>query len=159
MLLLAVLYVATLLYPQLFFSWAYNGASIQVRSDESIPESAAAVIELAESRIRRSPFFDSARTYPVYVCNARWRWNYFSGFDGRSRAFQTPLGRAVFTRPARWDENQLAGPDGADGPRTLDLYIAHEVTHTMVGGPPRHHGGETFARVAPRGVRRVHLAA
>lgn len=128
----AALYLATLLRPQMFFSWAHEGAAIRVLSDEPIPESAAEVVALAESRIHRSPLFDPARSYPVYVCNARWRWNYFSGFEDRSRGFQTPLGRAVFVRPAHWDTNQLAGPDGRDGPRSLDVYIAHEVTHMMV---------------------------
>lgn len=115
LLLVAAPYFATRLYPQVLFSWAYDGASIQARSDEPIPESAAEAIALAESRIRRSPLFDSARIYPVYVCNARWRWDYFSGFDGRSRGFQTPLGRASFIRQARWDTNHLAGPDGETG--------------------------------------------
>lgn len=128
----AALYFATLLLPQMFFSWARDGAAIHVRSDQPIPESATKVIALAESRIRRSPLFDRARAYPVYVCNTRWRWNYFSGFDGRSRGFQTPLGRASFIRPAHWDTSRLAGPDGRDGPRPLDVYIAHEITHMMV---------------------------
>lgn len=126
------LYFATLLRPQMFFWWARDGASIHVHSDEPIPASAADVIALAESRIRSSPLFDPTRTYPVYVCNARWRWDYFSGFNDRSRGFQTPLGRASFVRQARWDSNHLAGPDGGDGPRPLDVYIAHEVTHLMV---------------------------
>src|SRR5688572_23843131 len=129
---LAALYFATLLRPQMFFSWARDGAAIHVRSDAPISESAAGVIALAESRIRRSPLFEPTRAYPVYVCNARWRWNYFSGFNGRSRGFQTPLGRASFIRSARWDTGRLAGPDGQDGPRSLDVYIAHEVTHMMV---------------------------
>lgn len=130
--LLFALYFATLLLPKLFFSWSHDGAFIHVRSDEPIPASAASVISLAESKIRRSPLFDPKRSYSVYVCNAPWRWNYFSGFDARSRGFQTPLGRAVFIRGARWDNNQLLGPDGRDGPRSLDVYIAHEVTHMMV---------------------------
>lgn len=132
LLLLFASYFATLMRPQMFFSWARDGVSIQVRSDEPIPESARGIISLAESRIRHSALFDKTRTYPVYVCNARWRWNYFSDFNDRSRGFHTSLGRAVFIRPARWDENQLAGPDGRDGPRSLDVYIAHEVTHMMV---------------------------
>lgn len=132
MLILFTLYFATLLRPQMFFSWPRSGAAIDVRSDELVPEAALGVISLAESRIRISPLFDATRNYPVYVCNARWRWNYFSAFNDRSRGFQTPLGRAVFIRPAHWGRNQLAGPDGRDGPRSLDVYIAHEVTHMMV---------------------------
>lgn len=132
LLVLSALYLVTLLLPQPFFAWSHDGGSIHVRSDEPIPESAARVISLAEARIRQSTLFDAARTYPVYVCRARWRWNYFSGFDDRSRGFQTPLGRAVFLRAARWDENQLIGPDGSDGPRPLDVYVAHEVTHMLV---------------------------
>ena len=38
----------------------------------------------------------------------------------------------MFTRAARWDRDQLAGPDESDGPRPLHEYIAHEVTHMMV---------------------------
>jgi hypothetical protein len=129
---LFAVYFATLLRPHLFFSQARDGASIRVRSDQPVPEAAVGVISLAEARIRQSPLFDSARSYPVYVCNARWRWNYFSGFNRRSRGFQTPLGRAAFIRSARWHDNQLAGPDGRDGRRSLDVYIAHEVTHMMV---------------------------
>jgi len=129
---LGFLYVVTLLLPQLFFSWARDGASILVRSDAPIPDSAAAVIAGAEARIRQSPLFDPTRRYPVYVCNSRWRWNYFSGFNDQSRAFATAMGRVVFTRPARWGPNRLVGPDGSDGPRSLDVYIAHEVTHLMV---------------------------
>ena len=128
----SALYLATLLRPEALFSSTRGGASIKVHSDAPVSESATAVIALAESRIRRSPLFDAARTYPVYVCNARWRWNYFSFFDGRSRGFQTPLGRAAFIRAADWGRNQLAGPDGRDGPRPLDVYIAHEITHMMV---------------------------
>jgi hypothetical protein len=89
--LVSVLYFVTLLHPRMFFAWARDGASIHVRSDEPIPESAAGVISLAETKIRRSTLFDATRTYAVYVCDARWRWNYFSGFNGRSRGFQTPL--------------------------------------------------------------------
>ncbi len=142
---LTALFVATLTLPQACFSSMRDGASIRVRSDAPIPESAAHVISLAESRIEQSTLFDATQTYPVYFCNDRWRWNYFSGFEGRSRGFQTPLGRAVFLRPARWDENQLTGPDGSDGPRTLDTYIAHEVTHTMVAD----HIGIVAARRLP----------
>jgi len=149
LLVLSALYVATLLHPQMFFSWARDGASIHVHSDEPIPESAAEIISLAESRIRRSPLFDTTRTYPVYVCNARWRWNYFSGFNGRSRGFQTPLGRAIFIRPAHWATNQLAGPDGEDGPCALDMYLAHEVTHMMVAD----HLGLIAARRLPVWLR------
>ncbi len=149
LLLLSALYVLTLLGPPMFFSWARDGAAIHVRSDEPIPASAARIIALAETRVRRSPLFDSARNYPVYVCNASWRWNYFSGFNARSRGFQTPLGRAVFIRPAHWDRNQLAGPDGADAPRSLDMYIAHEVTHTMVAD----HLGLIAARRLPVWLR------
>ena len=128
----SLLYLVTLLQPALFFSWARDGASILVRSDEPIPDSAAGVIARAEARIRQSPLFDPTRRYPVYVCNTRWRWNYFSGFNDQGRAFATAMGRVVFTRPARWDTSQLLGPDGSDGPRSLDVYIAHEVTHLMV---------------------------
>jgi hypothetical protein len=133
----------------MFFSYTRDRGSIDVLSDEPIPGSAGAVVSLAVSRIRRSPLFDATRSYPVYVCNTRWRWNYFSGFNGRGRAFQTPLGRAVFTRRAHWDSNQLAGPDGRDGPRSLDVYIAHEVTHMMVAD----HLGIVAARRLPAWLR------
>jgi hypothetical protein len=149
LLVLLGLYFTTLMRPQLFFSWARDGVAIRVHSDETIPDAALGVISLAESRIRGSTLFVATRSYPVYVCNARWHWNYFSGFNARSRGFQTALGRAAFIRPARWESNQLAGPDGRDGPRSLDRYIAHELTHMMVAD----HIGIIAARRLPVWLR------
>lgn len=146
---LSTLYSATLVRPEVSFAWSRKGGSIHVRSDAAIPDSAAAVIAAAGSRLRRSPLFDTSRAYPVFVCSAPWRWSYFSGFNGRSRAFHARVGRAVFTREARWDTNQLAGPDGSDGPRPLDVYLAHEVTHMMVAD----HLGRRAERQLPMWLR------
>lgn len=127
---LVVGYVATLVAPGLFFAHTGAGAFIVLHSDAPLPPEAARVIR--EARVERSPIFDRARAHHVYVCTSGWRWSYFSFFDDRSRAFATPLGRAVYTRAPRWGrESRLLGPRGDASARTLDAYVAHEVTHTL----------------------------
>lgn len=64
----------------------------------------------------RWPLRAGATLVLLDVCNARWRRNYFSGFDGRSRGFQTPpLGGAVFLRRALYVQRAMAATAGAGG--------------------------------------------
>src|SRR4029077_9807876 len=46
-----------------------------------------------------------------------------------------PFTTNVFMRNSIIDENALIGPSGnrASGERTLDYFIAHEITHTLTG--------------------------
>lgn len=126
---LATLYATTLFFPDLFFRHTRMGEFVEVNADNPLPPSAATVIQQAEQLLRESPLVHDSGSYSIYVCQSAWRWNYFSGFKRQGRAFATPVGRAIYTREARWNQNELLNSRGVPGPRTLHRYLAHEVVH------------------------------
>jgi hypothetical protein len=131
---LASTYLALLVAPDPLFAHARAGAFLVVHADTPLPPETDAVIALAEARIASSPLFDETRAHDVYVCAAPWRWSLLSGVNARAGAVaMAPIGRSVFTREARFERNRLVGASGreAEPPRTIDYYLAHEVTHTL----------------------------
>jgi hypothetical protein len=127
-------YVALLIHPDPLFAHTREGRAIVLHADEPIPDGAARVLALAEAKVRRSPLFDRTRDYHVYACQAPWRYRFFALHRANTGGVAyAPIGRAVFLRRSKLGENQMIGPSGrtiTDG-RTLDYYVAHEVTHTM----------------------------
>jgi len=81
-----------------------------------------------------SPLYSAKESQTVFVCNARWRqllfFNYKYGVGGVN---QYPFTSKVFLRGAVIEENRLIAPSGNQvaGDRTLDYYVAHEITHTL----------------------------
>jgi hypothetical protein len=131
----AIAYVALLLAPGPLFRYAYAGTAVVLHSDEPLPPEAGEVIWRSEDSLRRSPLFDPTRIHDVYICNAKWRWDLLSTGNKRSGAIAllAPIGRAVITREAHVTRNRVVQASGQEAPneRTLDYYVAHEVTHTM----------------------------
>jgi hypothetical protein len=131
---LCIAYAGLLVTPGPFFRHAHAGTVISVHSDEAIPDAAGEIVRSAEARVSTSPLFALSRreVHDVYVCQRRWRWELFST-HGKGGAFATPLGPAVFTRSVHWTRNRLVGASGQEstGDRTIDYFLAHEVTHTL----------------------------
>jgi hypothetical protein len=72
----------------------------------------------------------------VFVCNARWRQRlFFTYVYGVGGVNYYPFTTNVFLRDSIIEENCLIGPNGnrVAGERTLDYFIAHEITHTLTG--------------------------
>jgi hypothetical protein len=132
---LAFAYLALLAYPRPLFAHSHHGAFIVLRSDEPIPTEAGHVLALAEAKVRRSPLFEPAREYDVYLCANHWRWWLLSGGNTRSGAVTLPVTGSVIVRAAHVARNRAVQASGQEAPgeRTLDYLIAHEVTHAMTG--------------------------
>jgi hypothetical protein len=127
-------YLALLIHPDPLFAHTLEGNAIVLHADEPIERGAARMLALAEAKVRSSPIFDDARSYHVYACQAPWRYRFFASYQSNSGGVAyAPIGRSVFLRRSRLGDNLMIGPSGrtiTDG-RTLDYYVAHEVTHTM----------------------------
>jgi hypothetical protein len=127
-------YLALLVHPDPLFAHTLGDRAIVLHADTPIPAGAERVIALAEAKVRSSPIFDRARSYHVYACQAPWRYTFFATYRANTGGVAyAPIGRSVFLRRSRLGENLMIGPSGRDvtDGRTLDYYIAHEVTHTM----------------------------
>jgi hypothetical protein len=145
-------YAVLLCAPQPLFLFSVRAANLTLYSDRPIPEDAGRhVLELAERKLAGSSIY-SGRPQNVFLCNSRWRqmllFNKNYGVGGV--AFY-PVSANVFLRDARVEDNRLTSPRGiaVPGDRTLDYFVAHEITHQLTG---RALGAVRFYRL-PQWVR------
>jgi hypothetical protein len=143
--LLFAAYAAVLCVPQPVFAFSVRTGNLELRSDRPFTDaSGARVLLLARSKLEHSPLYSASQTDRVFVCNARWRQVLFFNKDyGAGGVAPYPVTANVFLRDANIEENRLISPGGKPvaGDRTLDYFIAHEITHQLTGralGPVRY---------------------
>jgi hypothetical protein len=129
------LYLLLLCYPQALFHSSVQAANLTLYSDRPFsPEAARNVLELAGTKLSASALYSAKQHHVAYICNARWRQRlFFNRNYGVGGVNQYPVTTNVFLRDALIEENCLVGPNGnrVSGDRTLDYFIAHEITHTL----------------------------
>ena len=133
---LFLLYATLLCFPQPFFRFSARAESLVLRSDAPFPDAAAKhVLELATKKLARSPLYSGSGPYNVLVCNARWRQKLFFNREYGAGGVAYPFTSNVFLRDARIQDDRLISPRGTPvpGDRTLDYFIAHEITHQLTG--------------------------
>jgi hypothetical protein len=123
--------------PQPFFSTSISAKNLTLYSDQAFaPAAGQRVLKLAEAKLACSPLYSAAQKHLVFVCNARWRQRlFFTYVYGVGGVNYYPFTTNVFLRDSIIEENCLIGPNGnrVAGERTLDYFIAHEITHTLTG--------------------------
>lgn len=137
---LAIVPLAMLLLfnvPHPLFSASASANNLTLYSDRTFEAAAGRhVLELAEAKLAQSPLYSPEQKYEVFVCNAAWRQRLFFLHNyGVAGVNHYPFTTNVFMRNSIIEENGLIGPSGnrAAGERTLDFFIAHEITHTLTG--------------------------
>ncbi|MFN7928829.1 MAG: hypothetical protein U0Y68_12945 [Blastocatellia bacterium] len=123
--------------PQPFFRTSVSAKNLTLYSDQSFASAAGQeVLTRAEAKLAQSPLYSPAQNHLLFVCNARWRQRlFFLHQYGVGGVNYYPFTTNVFLRDAVIEENCLISPKGnriIDG-RTLDYFIAHEITHTLTG--------------------------
>lgn len=108
-----------------------------VYSDRQLPEDAARnVLRLSLNKLAKCPLYAAHPEARVYICNSRWREAlFFNKHYGVGGVSPYPLTTNVFLRGAAFEDNRLIAPSGkpVPGDRSLDYFIAHEVTHELTG--------------------------
>lgn len=137
--LLAVIALIGLLLnaPQPFFQSAVSAKNLTLYSDQSFaPDAGQRVLTLVEDKLSKSPLYAAEQKHLIFICNARWRQRlFFTYVYGVGGVNYYPFTTNVFLRDSIIEENCLIGPKGSrvPGERTLDYFIAHEITHTLTG--------------------------
>jgi hypothetical protein len=128
-------YLLLLCFPQPLFHSSVQADNLTLYSDQPFsPEAARHVLELVGTKLSSSPLYSTQQHHVAFVCNARWRQRlFFNRNYGVAGVNQYPLTTNVFLRDAIIEDNCLVGPRGnrVPGDRTLDYFIAHEITHTL----------------------------
>jgi len=123
--------------PYPLFSASVSANNITLYSDRAFEAAAGRhVLELAATKLAQSPLYSAQQKHQVFVCNATWRQRlFFLHKYGVAGVNYYPFTTNVFMRNSIVEENALIGASGnrASGERTLDYFIAHEITHTLTG--------------------------
>ncbi len=129
------LYLALLLHPDPLFAHEVRVENLVLHAREPLPAAALEVARAVHGRVARSPFYDPADTYHVYLCDTPRLFALVSVQHPKAGGVaQVGLGGNVFLRPSQVERDRLIGPRGQEvpGERTLTYFMAHELTHTMV---------------------------
>ena len=142
---LVVAYAALLCFPETLFSSNVSADNLVLYSDLLVPQPAAShLLNLVQLKLGTSPLYSMKTSHRIYICNSRWRQRVFFNKDyGVGGVAPYPFSPNVFLRDALIAENRLISPLGTPvaGDRTLDYFIAHEITHQLTGhalGPLRY---------------------
>ena len=130
---LAIVYILTLCFPEPFFKNKVTVGNITVYSDEEIPVEINEIAKTAESRIQKSAIYKNEKQR-IFIANNLMRWNYFSNINHKAGAISyVYFINNIFLRKVDIKNNRLYGPSGkaAGGDRTLDYFMAHEMTHRL----------------------------
>ncbi len=134
---LTVLLIGFLCLPQPFFQTSVSAKNLSLYSDQPFaPTAGQHVLSLVEAKLATSPLYSAAQKHSVFICNARWRQRiFFTYVYGAGGVNYYPFTTNVFLRDSVIEENCLLGPGGnrVTGERTLDYFIAHEITHSLTG--------------------------
>jgi len=132
---LAAAYAALLLHPNPLFASTAAEGGVLLHARRPLPTEAQGILAEARMRVARSPFFDPAATYDLFLCDDSRLFAAFTLWDrGAGAVSQWTLTGNIFLRPAHVESNRLLNSAGNEvpGERTLAYFMAHEVTHTMV---------------------------
>ena len=131
-LLLLLLYIGVLFYPNPLFSHSYVYNNYRVYSDRAIPKEIENILDDVESRISKSELYDTKDKHHIFICNSSWRFMLFarSNAPGGIVNFIAPN---VFIRESDIKKNKIIKEKPIYSPeiRTLAYYMAHEITHVM----------------------------
>ena len=139
-------YSALLCVPDPLFAHTVRANNLILHSDRPLPATAARhVLQLVEAKLTESPLYSPRQDHAIFICNSRWRQIlFFNKAYGVGGVAPYPISGNVFLRDANIQEDWLISPLGTpvQGDRTLDYFIAHEITHQLTGqalGPLRYY--------------------
>ena len=129
------MYGALLCHPDPLFAHSVQGGTVVLHSRRPLPPRALQIALAADSRVSRSPLYDSRQRHHVYLCDSPQFFALFS--NHRYRAGGVAYGGLTantFLRPSSIERDRLFRPNGSEVPaeRTLTYFIAHEVVHGML---------------------------
>jgi hypothetical protein len=132
---LAAIYLLLVCFPQPLFAYSHSWDNLTLYCDDPIPPQADGVLQDAQRRLNRCPFYTGHPHQNIFLCNHAWRYRLLTNTHakaGGNAYFFAP--QNAFLRKADIARNVLFRKDGItpSGPdRPLSYFIAHEITHGL----------------------------
>ena len=128
-------YIFILFFPEPLFENHVTVNNITVYSDEPLlVEKTTEIIKTAESKIQKSALYKKDTKHRLFIVNNPILWRFLTNINYNVGGINyIPFNHMVLLRKADVADNRLYGPSGNKVPddRTLDYFIAHEMTHTL----------------------------
>lgn len=128
-------YILTLCYPQPFFLHKIIVGNLTVYSDEKLPyPKTSEIMRNALVNIKKSRIYKNSTKHRIFIVNNPILWTYFTNMYYKVGGLNyVCFNHSIFLRKSDIENNRLYGPSGkmSEGDRTLDYYMAHEMTHTL----------------------------
>ncbi len=124
-------------FPEPFFVASATAGNLTLYSDRPFHSTEGErVLRMSQAKLATSPLYMESQEHKIFVANSLWRRALFFTCCYRVGGINYyPLTTSVFLREADIETNRLIAPSGnpVAGSRTLDYFIAHEITHTLTG--------------------------
>lgn len=133
-LIIGIIYVGLLCFPDPFFKNKIQRNNITLYSDAPIPDNANKILDQISTLIGKSAIYDKNIKHKIYVCNNVSTFKFFANKNGNVGGIDyVYFNQSIFLRPADFESNKLFGPSGnkVEGDRPLSYFLAHEITHTL----------------------------
>ncbi len=132
---LAASYILLICFPQPLFAYSHTWNNLTLYCDDPIPPQADQVLQDAQRRLGRSPFYANKPHENIFLCNHIWRYRLLFAANENAKGFAYLFAPwNVFLGKADISENVLFRKDGRtpSGPaRPLSYFLAHEITHNL----------------------------
>ncbi len=132
--------------PEPFFAWSVTNGNLALYSDTPFDAAAGrALLATVRAKLAVSPLFSAGETHRVFIVHSTWRKYLYLNYQyprGAGGVNYYPITTNVFLRDGVIETNRLLTRAGkpVPGERTLDYFIAHEITHTLAGRVARFPG-------------------
>jgi len=133
----AWLYVALLIFPQVLFAYNVNAKGVTVYSRAPLPRETTTRIEEAMDLVSQSELAGPGRTERIFLCNNPWLYRLFYPIQKESLAICYPITGNIFVAEADLVHNVARSPAPVNNKRAFSSTAAHEITHDLI----RHHLG------------------
>ena len=135
-LVVGVLWVGVLAFPQPMFDHRLSHGQFDIWSDRPIPPEIRPILDDVTRRLERSELYDERQRFRLFFCNDDWRMALYSQRFSSAPGGITDawLTRNIYLRRSDIAANRIVPPSGelADAAaRPLAYFIAHEATHVM----------------------------
>lgn len=134
-LILGLIYLTTLFFPQPFFAHHLTIGNVTVYSDQQIPETEMTkIVNEAVARVQKSAIYKPDTQQNIFIVFSPVLWTYFTNIYNYAGGINyAAFNHNIFLRESDIVNNRMYSPSGqiVPGDRTLDYFIAHEMTHTL----------------------------
>lgn len=129
----ALLYLAIVTYPNLFFEHSFKYKNYTIYATTPIDSNIEAVINETETKLLASEIYDKKMHHDIYICNDEKLYTFFALFARKAFACNMPFSNNIFVANGTISKNEAYKYDSADVyTRPLSHLFAHEITHSFI---------------------------